>query len=84
MARRFFSAARAPPVVVSPGGPGRRHDVLVDDTLTDQVTRTVHAVRALLNGTALPPPVNDKRCHRCSLRPGCLPDTVTPAHLFTP
>ncbi|GGP72653.1 CRISPR-associated protein Cas4 [Saccharothrix coeruleofusca] len=83
--REMFQAP-VPYGAVFSGRDRRRHDVLVDDAMVDKVDRTAQAVRALLEDGVLPPPVNDKRCHRCSLRPGCLPDAATPAgaDLFTP
>ncbi|WP_053723316.1 CRISPR-associated protein Cas4 [Saccharothrix sp. NRRL B-16348] len=83
--REMFQAP-IPYGVVFSGRDRRRHEVLVDDDLTRSVADTARAVRALLDSGTLPPPVNDTRCVRCSLKPGCLPDTPRAPHpdLFTP
>ncbi|MFC5288843.1 CRISPR-associated protein Cas4 [Actinokineospora guangxiensis] len=63
----------------------RRYTVTVDDTLLQRLTDTVTALRAALAAIRAPTPVNDRRCTRCSLKPGCLPDIpTTPTNLFTP
>ncbi|MEU4806386.1 CRISPR-associated protein Cas4 [Actinosynnema sp. NPDC023587] len=83
---REMFAAPVPHGIVFSGRDRRRHEVTVDDTLRDRVLDTTSAVRALLDDAVLPPAVNDNRCRRCSLRPGCLPETpVVPAtDLFRP
>lgn len=70
--------------VVFTGRDRRRHDVAVDSTLAAQVAEATFALRRLLDDGALPPPVLDHRCGRCSLRPGCLPEAPRgPMELFT-
>jgi CRISPR-associated exonuclease Cas4 len=41
-------------------------------------------LRTLIVDSSIPPPVNDHRCLRCSLRPGCEPGmpTAVAAKLF--
>ncbi|SES36470.1 CRISPR-associated protein Cas4 [Actinokineospora terrae] len=82
--REMFDAA-VPLGIVFTGKDRRRHDVVVDDALRTRVVETTRALRALLDAAELPAPVNDRRCRRCSLRPGCLPDAPAhPTDLFTP
>ncbi|MGW4116880.1 CRISPR-associated protein Cas4 [Actinosynnema sp. NPDC004786] len=83
--REMFQAP-VPYGLVFTGRDRRRHEVTVDDDMVREVADTADAVRALLDTGTLPPPVNDARCHRCSLRPGCLPDAPQAPHqdLFTP
>lgn len=84
--REMFGAP-VPSGMVFSGRDRRRHDVLVDDLLRERVVDIVANVRELLeNSEHLPPPVNDKRCRRCSLQPGCLPDAPSREleGLFTP
>ncbi|MGH3929086.1 MAG: CRISPR-associated protein Cas4 [Pseudonocardiaceae bacterium] len=72
--------------VVFAGKDRRRHEVTVDDVLAARVGETADALRTLLAEGTLPPPVNDRRCHRCSLRPGCEPaaPAVISEGLFSP
>ncbi|HKS48294.1 MAG TPA: CRISPR-associated protein Cas4 [Amycolatopsis sp.] len=83
--REMFSVP-VPCGVVFSGRDRRRHDVVVDDDLRERVIETTRAVRELLEEQHLPKAVNDARCRRCSLRPGCLPEapSVAPAQLFMP
>jgi CRISPR-associated exonuclease Cas4 len=64
----------------------RRYEVTVDQALKSAVADTVAQLRVQIHQPGLPPPVNDQRCTRCSLRPGCLPETArhSVADLFTP
>lgn len=83
--REMFDAP-VPTGIVFAGRQRRRHVVHVDAALVERVVNAIAALRALLTEGRLPPPVNDHRCRRCSLRSGCepgLPTTVTP-HLFQP
>jgi CRISPR-associated exonuclease Cas4 len=73
-----------PQAVVFAGADRVRHVVAVDDKLTTRVERAAREVRALLATGALPPPVNDRRCRRCSLREGCMPDAPSSTDLFQP
>ena len=54
----------------------RRREVQFDDALRLRVSETITAIRAMFSQRKLPPPVNDKRCERCSLQESCLPDVV--------
>lgn len=60
-----------------------RTTVEIDTALRESTIRAVHEVRDMLLGTILPPPVNDKRCPRCSLIDACLPGCVARASAFT-
>lgn len=72
--------------VVFAGRNRRRHEVVIDQALTDRVIDATSAIRELIQTGTLPPPVHDRRCARCSLRPGCEPEmpTVATAALFRP
>ncbi|MFI6100784.1 CRISPR-associated protein Cas4 [Lentzea sp. NPDC051213] len=76
--REMFDA-EVPVGMVFSGRDRRRHDVVVDITLAALVVSTAAAVRQLLDLSAVPQSVHDTRCHRCSLRPGCIPEA--PAHV---
>lgn len=54
------------------GSRGRR-EIIFDEGLRELVVQTVQAVREMLQGDELPPPVNDKRCGQCSLIDTCMP-----------
>lgn len=77
--REMFDSP-VPVGVVFAGRDRRRYEVVVDDALAAQVGEAADALRNLMAEGTLPPPVNDKRCRRCSLRPGCEP--AAPAVLF--
>ncbi|WP_368858329.1 CRISPR-associated protein Cas4 [Nocardia alni] len=63
----------------------RRHLITVDDELTAALQRAVDHLRQLIEHSSMPRPVHDNRCRRCSLRPGCLPETAgRRIDLFTP
>ncbi len=51
----------------------RRHHVAIDQPLRERVHFTAGAVRAMLETSAMPPPVNDRRCPRCSMNSTCMP-----------
>ncbi|NCJ06053.1 CRISPR-associated protein Cas4 [Synechococcales cyanobacterium C] len=55
----------------------RRREVELTQALRDQVLETIQAVRRLLTGQTLPPPVNDARCQDCSLIDACLPQALS-------
>ena len=58
----------------------RRREVTFDDLLRDETEQAVADVRALVqSAAALPPPLNDNRCPRCSLADACVPATVLTA-----
>lgn len=71
--REMFDS-EVPVGVVFSGRDRRRHVVVVDLALAARVVRTTDAVRHLLEQGAIPQPVHDTRCRRCSLRSGCLPE----------
>lgn len=71
--REMFDAP-VPIAVVFSGRDRQRHEVVVDGTLADRVKAATTAVRALRLQAELPPAVYDRKCTRCSLRPGCLPE----------
>jgi CRISPR-associated exonuclease Cas4 len=73
-------------MLVFAGRDRRRHEVTVDDILAARVSETADALRTLMAEETLPPPVNDTRCRRCSLRPGCEPaaPAVISDSLFRP
>lgn len=54
-------------------GSRRRRVVRVDAELRRRVEEAGGMVRALLSGGEVPPPANDKRCDKCSLRDICQP-----------
>jgi CRISPR-associated exonuclease Cas4 len=60
----------------------RRRLVTIGPELRAQVQQAVLAVRALLVGGRLPPPVNDERCRACSLVQLCQPEALA-AHAAT-
>jgi CRISPR-associated exonuclease Cas4 len=50
-----------------------RREVVFDAALRQLVAETAAAVRAMLAGGVLPPPIDDARCTHCSLIDTCLP-----------
>ena len=54
----------------------RRREVIFTSALRTQVEEAVAAIRALLADKKLPPPVNDQRCEKCSLKEACMPQVV--------
>lgn len=50
------------------------------DELRTETARLIEAVRAMKLNEHLPPPVNDKRCPKCSLIDACQPAAVLSAH----
>jgi CRISPR-associated exonuclease Cas4 len=83
--REMFSAP-VPIGIVFAGRHRRRHVVQVDHELVNRVVQAVAALQTLLVEGVLPPAVNDNRCQRCSLRPGCEPSmpTMVAGTLFRP
>lgn len=53
-----------------------RREILVDHDLRTETLAIVEAIRAMLAAAALPSPVNDSRCDRCSLKDACVPELV--------
>ncbi len=70
----------------------RRREVAITLELRQAVETCIAEVRAALASPILPPPVNDKRCHECSLIDLCQPAPLAEreklhtlmAHLFEP
>lgn len=61
----------------------RRREVRITAELRHRVEQASEAVRALIEGGSLPPPANDARCDKCSLRELCQPAVKpVPAGLF--
>ena len=59
----------------------RRHRVDLTEQLTNLVHTTIAALRTVLAGPDLPPPLADSRCRRCSMLDDCLPHALTaPIH----
>ena len=54
----------------------RRREVIFTPNLRTQVEEAVTAIRALLASKKLPPPVNDRRCEKCSLKEACMPQML--------
>ncbi|MBW1953027.1 MAG: CRISPR-associated protein Cas4 [Deltaproteobacteria bacterium] len=54
----------------------RRREVRFDAALRQRLLEAVTGLRRLLQQNALPPPVNDARCRRCSLKASCLPQVT--------
>lgn len=57
-------------------GSRRRREVIFDEALRSHVAESVTAIRAMLSARVLPPPVNDNRCERCSLKESCMPSVI--------
>lgn len=57
-------------------GSRRRREVLITQSLRDQVEATVNAIRTMMDSGKLPPPANDARCRECSLKEICQPEAV--------
>ncbi|MFC4375549.1 CRISPR-associated protein Cas4 [Nocardia halotolerans] len=64
----------------------QHHRVTVDPAIEARVGEIIAELRALLDTGALPRAVHDRRCRRCSLAPGCVPQTGSSrsVDLFTP
>jgi CRISPR-associated exonuclease Cas4 len=73
-----------PEAVVFAGRDRRRYVVTVDHRLVSRIAEAADGVRKLLASDSLPAPVNDRRCARCSLRDGCMPDVPAGRDLFHP
>ena len=54
----------------------RRREVIISDSLRENVIAVIANIRAVLQAGALPPPVNDKRCDQCSLKEICQPQAT--------
>ncbi|MFI8974253.1 CRISPR-associated protein Cas4 [Nocardia asteroides] len=64
----------------------KHHRVTVDRDIEVQINDIVADLRMLLRAGTLPRAIPDRRCHRCSLAPGCIPETgmSRSVDLFTP
>jgi len=54
----------------------RRREVAITPELRQQVETTTQAIRSMLSGGVLPPPVTDGRCRECSLKDICQPEAI--------
>ena len=54
----------------------RRREVIFSPDLRRHVEEAVTAIRTLLADKRLPPPVNDQRCEKCSLKEACMPQVL--------
>jgi CRISPR-associated exonuclease Cas4 len=54
----------------------RRREVEFTGALRADVEKATDDIRKMLTEKALPPPVNDSRCRRCSLKESCMPAVV--------
>ncbi len=54
----------------------KRREVDCTPELRAQVVQAIQAIRYMLTGKRLPPPVNDRRCTKCSLQESCLPSVT--------
>lgn len=52
----------------------RRYEVEIDRELREKTFDAIKKFHLLIRQTKLPPPVNDRRCTRCSLREQCMPN----------
>jgi CRISPR-associated exonuclease Cas4 len=54
----------------------RRREVAFTPALRQQVEGAIVGIRRMLGSGTLPPPVNDRRCERCSLIESCMPSVI--------
>jgi CRISPR-associated exonuclease Cas4 len=54
----------------------KRREVEFTPGLRMRVAEVTQAIRAMLAGRQMPPPVNDRRCTHCSLRESCMPEVI--------
>jgi CRISPR-associated exonuclease Cas4 len=54
----------------------RRREVIFTPELRRRVEEAIVNIRQLLARGTLPPPVNDRRCERCSLIETCMPSVI--------
>lgn len=54
----------------------RRREVVFTPALRRQVEEAIAGIRQMLGSGTLPPPVNDRRCERCSLIESCMPAVI--------
>nr|WP_209310534.1 CRISPR-associated protein Cas4 [Streptomyces spiramenti] len=60
----------------------RRHTITIDQPLRDRVADLTHEIRDMLTTSALPTPVADNRCRRCSMATSCMPRVLTGTDRF--
>ncbi len=54
----------------------KRREVICTPELRAQVVQVIQAIRHMLASKQLPPPVNDRRCTKCSLQEACMPTVI--------
>lgn len=54
----------------------RRREVVFTPELRRKVEEAIVGIRQMLGNGTLPPPVNDRRCERCSLIESCMPSVI--------
>lgn len=54
----------------------KRREVECTPELRARVVEVTEAIRVMLQGKQLPPPVNDRRCTHCSLQESCMPTVI--------
>jgi CRISPR-associated exonuclease Cas4 len=54
----------------------KRREVELTPELRARVVEVTQAIRHLLSSKQLPPPVNDRRCTKCSLQEACMPAVI--------
>ena len=54
----------------------KRREVECTPELRAQVVQSIQAIRRMLADKQLPPPVNDRRCTKCSLQESCMPSVI--------
>lgn len=54
----------------------RRREVVFTPVLRQRVEQVITGIRQMLGSGMLPPPVNDRRCERCSLIESCMPSVI--------
>lgn len=54
----------------------RRREVVFTPELRRLVEEAITGIRLMLESGTLPPPVNDRRCERCSLQESCMPSVI--------
>ena len=60
----------------------RRREIVLSSSLRQETEATIESIRAMLRDGSLPPPVNDRRCPRCSLVDACAPTAISAARRF--
>lgn len=60
----------------------RRREIPITNTLREEVASLSQAIRHLISSGQLPPPINDARCHECSLIDLCQPHALSQQSLL--